>query len=198
MRKGVALGQNVTHPISRRTGPAVEEVMRRIAIGCLFALSSLGCRPTMGNILQEKSEGRGTARIYDLDVDSAWDAAVQILRWDGAGTIEQHRDQHYMLTTAEPVRSQGSGAGLSYIGVWVEPDAESKTRVTCVVQEHYGSRGPIDEESFHTRFVQALRYLKEGKPLPLAAPRFPPRALVPCASSLECGTGACIEGYCRH
>jgi hypothetical protein len=38
-------------------------------------------------------------QVYAVNTDQAWRIAVQILRWDGAGTIEEHHDQNVMLNT---------------------------------------------------------------------------------------------------
>ena len=61
---------------------------------------SAGCRtPTMGAVLQEKSRGGGSSRVYRTSPKQAWEIALQVLRWEGAGTIEEHHEGQFMLTT---------------------------------------------------------------------------------------------------
>jgi hypothetical protein len=155
----------------------------------------------MSDVFKDKSEGKGTERTYDIDAAQAWSVAVQVFRWDGAGTIEEHRDQNYLLTTVLQQYYGHRYAGMmTYIGAWIEPAGASKAKVTCVVEQS-GSQfefGPIAEEDFHVRFAQALSFIKAGKPLPIGTPPFPKAPLVRCDTSSDCERGVCIEHGCRQ
>ena len=154
---------------------------------------SAGCRtPTMGAVLQEKSRGGGSSRVYRTSPKQAWEIALQVLRWEGAGTIEEHHEGQFMLTTIYDRYAASAIGPMSYAGVWVEP-ASGGAEVTCVVDGQ-----SFTEARFHRRFAQAVAFLEGGKALPLAAPREPPEDLQPCASASDCEIGVCVEGRCRR
>ena len=133
---------------------------------------SSGCAGSMSAVLREKQEGQGTAQNYSLPADRAWQIAETILRWDGAATVEEHREGNYMLTTMYgAVTVQGADPTV-YIGAWIEPSSGDQVKLTCVVS------GPkpfatYTEEDFQLRFQQALELSRSGEPLPLTAPPRP-------------------------
>jgi len=123
-------------------------------------LSSCGFSTfNISDVLQEKQDGGGTARVYPLTMEQAWSIARTVLRWEGAGTIEEHRAAGWMITS-------GSDAVM---GVWIEDVPAGGVRVTFV------SNGNRSFVTPHQRFVQAAGMVKDGKTLPTAAPP-PPRA----------------------
>src|SRR5438105_3726400 len=50
-----------------------------------------GCQ-TLGDVMQEKTQGGGTTQVYPVDTDQAWKIALTVLRWEGSDAIEEHRD----------------------------------------------------------------------------------------------------------
>jgi hypothetical protein len=156
----------------------------------------------MADVFKDKSTGKGTAQVYPAGADQAWKIAVQIFRWDGAGTIEEHREQNLMLTT---VSTGGSsfyrGDAMSFVGAWIEPVDGGRTRVTCVVSEPgIPASRSFSEAGFHQRFQQALALLQSGRPLPVEAPPAPApdSRIARCDTSSDCEAGTCIEHGCRR
>jgi len=73
-----------------------------------------GCA-TMGDVM--KSKDKGTAKVYPVNADQAWEICRTVFRWEGADAIEEHRDQGFMITS--------SGVNLAswgaVMGAWVDP-----------------------------------------------------------------------------
>lgn len=138
--------------------------MRTLA---LIALSSLftGCA-TMADVIQAKPDG--TTNVYPVNTDRAWEISKAVFRWEGSDTIEEHRDQNYMLTSSG---MNGFTAG-TLMGAWVEPVDADNTRVTVVTKRRIATNlaTTLTEGTFHRRFAQAVEVVKSGKPLPAQAP----------------------------
>ena len=90
-----------------------------------------GCA-TMGDVLDAKSAGRGTERVYPVSADRAWDIARTVFRWEGAAAIEEHRVEGYMLTTL---------GQRTYAGAWVSPRGPEFSAVIVITKSH----SPITE-----------------------------------------------------
>jgi hypothetical protein len=127
--------------------------------------SEPGCA-TMSDVLSNKAEG--TVRNYPVSPDRAWSTAMTVLHWEGAETIEEHREDGYMLTT---VGANLVSAG-SVVGVWVEPADKGNSKVTIVTKRKMQTNlaTGLTESTFHTRFAQAVEIVKSGKKLPMEAP----------------------------
>jgi hypothetical protein len=140
--------------------------MGKSTLAVLALLSSSACAGSMVGVLQAKQDGKTDARVYDLTPDQAWSAAEAVLRWEGAGPLEEHRDRLYILTAVANPYGQRGGDPSSYVGTWIEP-GWNNVLVSCAIS------GPayFSEDDFHRRFMQATRYLEAGQPLPLAPPR---------------------------
>jgi len=113
-----------------------------------------------GEVLDAKSEGRGTERVYPVSADRAWDIARTVFRWEGAAAIEEHRVEGYMLTTL---------GQRTYAGAWVSPRGPEFSAVIVITKSH----SPITELTemrFHLDFVDALEYLRAGQPIPVRLP----------------------------
>jgi len=141
---------------------------RRIAIlGLLLAVSVwfAGCA-TMSDVVRSKDQG--TAQVYPVNADQAWDIAKTVFRWEGADAIEEHRAEGYMLTS--------SGMNLitmgAVMGAWVEPVDKNSTRVTVVTKRRVATNiaTTLTEAAFHKRFAQAVKIIKGGKSLPITPP----------------------------
>ncbi|MFD0911982.1 hypothetical protein [Methylophilus luteus] len=127
-----------------------------------------GCS-TMQDVVKVKQSGsEGTTRNYAVTEAQAWEIAKTVFRWEGADAIEEHRDQHYMLTS--------SGVNLvswgAVMGAWVEPVKDDETKVTVVTKRRVtvNVATTLTETTFHKRFAQAVSIVKKGQPLPSEAP----------------------------
>jgi hypothetical protein len=96
-----------------------------VIFGVVFTLVLSGCA-TMSDVIADKEAGEGTTKTYSVVTDKGWEIAIKVLRWEGAETIEEHKDEYYMLTT---IGANLISAG-SVVGVWVESGAR-KSKVTA-------------------------------------------------------------------
>jgi len=124
----------------------------------LVALSFVvltGCANTLGDLVRSKQEGKGTSKIYKVNVDQAWEIAKRILEWEGTGDIKENRSEGYMVIR--------SGSTLFYkitmIGVWIEPIDKVQSKVTVIAK----SKTSVDtmlglsEADFHQSFALFAR-----------------------------------------
>lgn len=131
----------------------------------LISLLFFSCA-SMSDVLKSKDEG--TANVYPVSQDQAWEISVSVLRWEDCETIEEHRNQNYMLTTV----GQNFVSSGSLVGVWVEPSDDDNTKVTIVTKRKVQTNlaTGLTETTFHRRFAQAVDIVKSGKPLPIEPP----------------------------
>lgn len=131
----------------------------------LFTLA--GCA-SMSDVLQSKNEG--TVNVYSVNEEQAWKIAMTVLRWENAETIEEHRNEHYMLTTTG-VNLVSAG---TLIGVWVEPVNDNDTKITVVTKRKMQTNVAtgLTETTFQKRFSQAVEIVKSGNPLPVEPPAY--------------------------
>lgn len=146
------------------------KITKKIVSTVFVTLSILvsGCS-TMQDVVKVKQSGaEGTTRNYAVTEAQAWEIAKTVFRWEGADAIEEHRDQHYMLTS--------SGVNLvswgAVMGAWVEPVKDDDTKVTVVTKRRVtvNVATTLTETTFHKRFAQAVSIIKKGQPLPAEAP----------------------------
>jgi hypothetical protein len=146
------------------------KITKKILSTVFVTLSILvsGCS-TMQDVVKVKQSGsEGTTRNYAVTEAQAWEIAKTVFRWEGADAIEEHRDQHYMLTS--------SGVNLvswgAVMGAWVEPVKDDETKVTVVTKRRItvNVATTLTETTFHKRFAQAVSIVKKGQPLPPEAP----------------------------
>ncbi|MDL1892711.1 hypothetical protein FBQ87_07450 [Sphingobacteriales bacterium CHB3] len=116
-----------------------------------------------------KAKDDGTVVTYPVDFEQGWKIALRVLRWEDAETIEEHKDENYMVTT---VGANLISAG-AVVAVWVEPQGNNSVKVTCVTKRKMQTNiaTGLTETKFHTRFKQAVDIVKQGKPLPSDAPK---------------------------
>jgi len=140
----------------------------KVAFICL-CLGLLGACASMDDVVRVKEAGsEGTAQVYDVTPDQAWDICKAVFRWEGCDAIEEHRNENYMLTS--------SGMNLvsfgTVMGAWIKPVAENRTEVTVVTKRRVQTNifTTLTEGTFHTRFAQAVGIIKSGKKLPRNAP----------------------------
>ncbi|MBA3695454.1 MAG: hypothetical protein H0W85_01490 [Methylotenera sp.] len=128
-----------------------------------------GCA-TMQDVVKAKQNGtEGTSHTYNVNEAQAWEIAKTVFRWEGSDAIEEHKEQHYMLTS--------SGMNLvSYgavMGAWIEPTTKSTdTQETVVTKRRVAMNiaTTLTESTFHRRFAQAVEIIHKGQPLPAEAP----------------------------
>ncbi|MBC7755289.1 MAG: hypothetical protein H7Z20_01350 [Bdellovibrio sp.] len=139
------------------------KILSAISLSLLLTLS--GCA-TMQDVVQDKSEG--TTKNYPVSEAQAWEISKTVFRWEGSDAIEEHKDQHYMLTS--------SGLNLvSYgavMGAWVDSIDVDNTKVTVVTKRRVklNIATTLTETTFHNRFAQAVKIIQSGKSLPAVAP----------------------------
>ena len=135
--------------------------------GIFLPVVFLGCA-TMSDVIADKEAGEGTTVVYSVATDKGWQIATKVLRWEGAETIEEHKDGHYMLTT---IGADLISAG-SVVGVWVEAGGKGKSKVTVITKRKMATNiaTGLTETTFHDRFQQAVDIVKSGKALPREAP----------------------------
>ena len=136
-------------------------------VGILFFLTLSGCA-SMSDVLKSKDEG--TVEVYPVNEKQAWEIAVTVLRWEDCETIEEHYNQHYMLTT---VGANFVSAG-SLVGVWVEPEDAANTKVTVVTKRKVQTNVAtgLTETTFQRRFAQAVDTVNSGHTLPIEPPAY--------------------------
>lgn len=144
----------------------VSDVFRPSCL-CWIAVSlALSACSTMADIIKHKDEG--TAEVYDVSPDQAWEIAKVVFRTEGADAIEEHKHQGYMLTS--------SGRNLySYgavMGAWVEPSGGNRTKVTVLTKRRITIAlfTTLTEGTFHRRFAEGVAIVKSGNPLPSILP----------------------------
>lgn len=115
-----------------------------------------------------KAGTAGVTRVYPVDTNQAWDIAMAVFRWEKTDKVDEHRDENYVIT------STGMEMALygSVLGVWIEPADATASRITVITKRRAeGERFTrLDAETFYRRFDQGMKFLKEGKKLPFAAP----------------------------
>jgi hypothetical protein len=146
----------------------------RTANWLLLALAMAGCATgSMAKVLQEKQEGKARTQVYAVSMDQAWQIAETVLRWDGAGPLEEHRDQNFLLTT-KFIYASGDGTDPNlYIGVWLEPAGGAVKVSFAISGPQTITRFPEDdyEAAFQRRFQQAAAFIQAGQPLPIQSPK---------------------------
>lgn len=138
-----------------------------LSVLILSSLYLIGCA-SMSDVLSSKDDG--TAVVYPVNKNEAWDISVAILRWSGTDAIEMHQRQGYMLTS--------KGANFitwgSMIVVWVEPVDSNNTKVIIVTKRKlgYSVATGLTEKTFQNKFHKTVNIIKSGKPLPIEEPDF--------------------------
>lgn len=146
------------------------DTQKKLITSSILALSLvLSACSTMQDVVKVKENGsEGTSQTYNVSEAQAWEIAKTVFRWEGADAIEEHRDQHYMLTS--------SGMNLvSYgavMGAWIEPTDSTLTKVTVVTKRRVSMNiaTTLTETTFQRRFAQAVGIVQKGQPLPASPP----------------------------
>ena len=131
----------------------MESLLGRVGVVlvALLLLILVGCANTFSDLVRSKEEGKGTSRVYKVNVHQAWEIAKRVLQWEGTGEIKENRSEGYMVIN--------SGSTLFYkitvIGVWIEPIDKIQSKVTVITK----SKTSVDtilelsEKGFHESFA---------------------------------------------
>ena len=133
--------------------------------GILAILIFAGCA-TMSDVMKSKEEG--TAQVYPVDAEQAWEISRTVFRWEGSDAIEEHKSHGYMLTSS----------GMNFVsmgtvmGAWIDPVDKNNTRVTVVTKRRVATNlaTTLTESTFHKRFAQAVEIVRKGQRLPPTPP----------------------------
>jgi len=135
--------------------------------GCFvpFIVPPMPVVPTISfdDVLQAKGEGKGTAEVYPVSADQAWEITKTVLGWAELDQIWEYRADGYMLSKSS------SRWRPTLVGAWIERVDETQTKVT-VVRRPLSIFTRLREGTFQGRFAQAVEIVKAGKALPLEPP----------------------------
>src|SRR4051812_37570002 len=113
-----------------------------------------GCATTNDVIRVKEAGSEGTAKVYPVTVEQAWDIAKTVFRWEGADAIEEHKTEGYMLTSSGPnLVSWGA-----VMGAWIERVDNDHTKVTVVTKRRISVNvaTTLTESTFQKRFAEAV------------------------------------------
>ena len=126
-----------------------------VRVGVVFVALSLlilvGCASTFSDLVRSKEEGKGTSRVYKVNVDQAWEIAKRVLQWEGTGEIKENRSEGYMVIN----RGSTLLYTITLIGVWIEPIDKNQSKVTVITKSKTSAdtiRG-LSEKDFHESFA---------------------------------------------
>jgi hypothetical protein len=142
--------------------------MKNVVVFLVVAIASIlfGSCATMNGLKDSKADG--VAVIYPVDRDRAWDIAKKVLDWQGAGELEEHKAQNYILTST-PMNLISYG---SVVGVWFDPVGKDGTKVTVLTRRRVAINiAPgMRESRFHDYYDYAVKEVKAGRALPESSP----------------------------
>jgi hypothetical protein len=109
----------------------------------------------MSDVVLSKEQGKGTSRIYRVNVDQAWEITKVVFRLEQTDAVEEHRSEGYMLTSIKGSLIRWG----AMMGIWIEPVNEDSTRVTAVIKKKNSMEvlAPLTETDFHEDFELAWR-----------------------------------------
>jgi hypothetical protein len=138
-----------------------------LIMGSLAVLAWMtGCVASLNDVVRAKKDG--TAKVYSVTCDQAWEICKAVFHWEGARAIEEHKAEGYMVTSTSMNWDYAAGV----MAAWMEPIDKDNTRVTVVIKRKRATdiSMTLPESIFHDRFAQAVDIVKAGKPLPVISP----------------------------
>jgi hypothetical protein len=121
-----------------------------VLIALLFLILT-GCANTFTDLVKSKEEGKGTSRVYRVNVDQAWEIAKTVLKWEGIDDIRENRPEGYMVIKS----GETWFYKVNLMGVWIEPIDKVQSTVTVITK----SKTSLDtflglsETGFHEHFA---------------------------------------------
>jgi hypothetical protein len=129
----------------------------------VLAMAGYGCGGSRQDVVHTYEAGGGEMRAYDATMVQAWEAARAALRWNDAGTIEEHPAERWMVGTAG-VSGWSWGATM---GIWLEPLDAKGTRVRAVVSRRLATNWTAQSEGgLLDDIAKAIDLEKQGQTLP--------------------------------
>ncbi|MBK8983351.1 MAG: hypothetical protein IPM38_13780 [Ignavibacteria bacterium] len=145
--------------------------MRNMYCAILFTLTTAlfcsGCTASKQEVKSEKSEG--IAVTYPVNRKDAWEISKKVLYWEDCDDITESQYLGYMLTE---ISSSFFIADGCVVGVWVDSLSADSTKVTVLSKRKKKTQmgKSFTENDFHTSFVVAADYLKNGQEIPVDRP----------------------------
>lgn len=119
----------------------------------LALLLVTGCT-SMATVREDRARGEGMARDYAATDAHAWDASREVLREQGAATVEEDRSSGCLWAHFE---AQGIATSTN-VGVCMSPLEGGRTRVVCISRRHrqltIATR--LSEDGFHAALAAKL------------------------------------------
>jgi hypothetical protein len=112
-------------------------------------LAAAGCRSSMQDVYDAKTEGRSA--VYPVAEKKAVEVSGDVIWETMRAYPENHPGKHFVCATG------GMGSDQTLVGVWCEPQEDAgRTRVTVVVRRASGMQVDtlLTEEEFHDRFAR--------------------------------------------
>jgi hypothetical protein len=149
----------------------------------LFAVSTvLFACTNMHDVVGAHDKGLGTAVVYPVSEQQAWQITNTILKIDRpSAPVDERRGEGYVLLKVS-VSTLGSG---TYIGVWVDPVSVTETKVTFVRKQRIASDTirAWTSEGFHRDFKELVALVASSCTAAPAASSAPVASSAPAVSS---------------
>ncbi len=115
-----------------------------------------------------KTGNAGVTKVYPVAANQAWEITLAVFRWEKTDEIEEHRDENYVITST----GMKMAAYGSVMGVWIEPAAAGASKITVIAVRRVENDKftSLNAATFFEKFEQGVKFLKEGKKLPVVLP----------------------------
>src|SRR5262249_37949233 len=124
---------------------------------CIFpivccAVFIVGCMTSVSDVLTARQKGEVTTVTYAASFHNAWEISKTVLRWEKTETIEEHKLEGYMLTSA----GQNLISAGAVIGAFIEPVDSLNMKVTILTKRRVATNlaTGLNESTYHKRFAQ--------------------------------------------
>jgi hypothetical protein len=137
--------------------------MKTKLILAFLAVAVAACQDE-GSVLSAHEAHEGTAAIYAVDTDEAFDTAARVLREEGGVNVEEHRAEGYLLANY----GMTAVSWGTFAGVWVESVGPHASRVTVITKRKVAINAVtvLTESGFQEKFAQVLAQSASATPAP--------------------------------